>query len=687
MAVADGFTLTRLWIYVDPFEEIITDFSGLTSRGEVTNCLMSNNEGVYCDSESGSGKRIKTRLTGRNPFDITMRTTSSATYPSVDYFTFGKTSNYTGARITGFTVELLDENGDPMSLSDPANAVLFNLAATDIGLGAKLPEGLFGEGGHEGNIGFFSDTNAGFTRLTSTDVLEFGALTNGDYVGFFGDSLLDNSMTPDGLFWDDNDDPDDESALVAWNNLSGGGWTYGTLETPADIDDRLQELADALGVDVGDLGYVDGGLVPDDIVALAEANGLFEVGEIEDLRNANLNYTITIGDLDGGEFTIRIAPTFADIVDQTETDQQFILAGHLDAAANVPYMDLGNAGTYQAAITSLLGMSSEDRADALESIGFSFLPAFGSLGFEVSRNQIGVITDTHLRYGEEGIVSTQGDTAAWKMGEDVYWLLGLEGGRASHESTPGNVGYDIDFTALSIGAERQVSSALSYGFLFGASNGSADAYNNRGEIDSDSYSFAGFLRSRFGTNGIVHAVLGYQDISYDTTRNVMGSTAEGKTDGSQWFAAVKGEYLYKSGNLTFGPTASVEYYDLSVDGFSETGAGAWNLTVGKQSGDLLIGSVGVRGEYLVPDSSGKTSLTGSLAYTASNGDDMVVQTGFVGLPGGAYPVGGLDEDWVDLQLGIQSRLSEQATLTAGYRGAFGSNYESHGLNLALLFQF
>lgn len=675
------------WIYVDPFEVILTDFSGLSSRGEVTNCLMSNNAGVYCDSESGSGKRIKTWLTGRNPFDITLRTTPSLAYPSVDYFTFGKTSNYTGARITGFTVELIDENGDPMSLSDPANAVLFNLAATDIGLGAKLPEGLFGEGGHEGNIGFFSDTRAGFARVTSSDVLEFGALSNAEYVTHFGTSFLDNSMTPDGLFWDDNADPDDESALVAWNNLAGGGWTYGTLETPENIDARLAELAATLGVEVVDLNYVAGGLVPDDILAAAEANGLFETGEIEDLRNANLNYTITVGDLDGGEFTIRIAPQFAEIVELSETDTQFKLSGMLDAAANVPYMDLGNSGVYQAAIQSLLGMEADDRAAELESVGFSFLPAFNSLGYEFSRNQIRVITDTVSRLGDAPTVSSQGDASAWQMGEDVYWLLGLEGARATYETTASSIGYDLDFTALSVGAEKHVNSSLSYGFLFGASQGDVDAEDGRGTIDSDGLSLAAFVRSHFGQNGFVQAVLGYQDLSYDTERNVMGMVAEGQTDGSQVFAAVKGEWLYQSGNLTYGPTASVEYYNLSVDGFSETGAGAWNLTVGDQSGDLWLGSVGIRGEYLLPNTAGNTTLTGSLSYTAANGDDMIVQAGFVGLPGAAFPIAGRSDDWVDVQLGFKSRLGSQSMLFGGYRGAFGGDYESHGLNLALQVTF
>ncbi|MCK0143936.1 choice-of-anchor F family protein [Aliiroseovarius sp. F20344] len=688
------FTRTRVddglggHIFVDPYEEILTDFSGLTSRGEVTNCLMASNPGVYCDSEQGSGKRIKTQLTGPNPFGITMRTTASTEYPSVDYFTFAKTSNYTGARMIGFTAELLDENGNSMGELTPDKAVLFNLNTADIGLGAKLPEGLFGEGGHEGEIGFFSDTKAGFASTKSDARLIFGGLSNADYVAHFGTAMLDNTMTPDGLFWDDNGDPSDESALVAWNNLAGDGWTYGTLALPANESARLAELASALGVKVADLGYAPGAAVPDKIVALAEENGLFETGEIEDLRNANLNFTITVGSLDGGEFTLLFTPAFAPIVEQTTTPYQFKVAGHLDAAANVPYMDLGNAAAYGTAIEDLLAMSKADRAEALERTGFSFLPAFSSLAFDFSRSQINTVTGILPQTGESQVVSSSaGAASSWGLGEDTNWLLSVGGGRSSFDTTPNNIGYETEFTTFSVGAEKQLDNGRSIGLLIGSSSGTADAYNARGSIDADSLSVAAFGRAKIGEKGMIQGVIGYQDLSFDSTRNVMGQTANGSTDGSQVFAAIKGEYMHTQGNFRFGPTASVEYYNLSVDAFREKGAGIWNLDVGEQSGNMLLGSFGVQGEYILSNGPRNTKLTGSLAFTMADGDDMMVESGFVGLPGAVHPVAGVNGNWGDVQVGFETVLADhgttRTTLAGGYFGSFGSGFESHKIHLGL----
>lgn len=371
------FTKTRIGsgnaddnFYDEPQDNVVTDFSALTSRGQVSNCLMASNAN-FCDSAPGTGKRIKNRITGMDAFDTRFRTTSGpyelrdgteeVNTGSVDYFTFGKMSNFSGARMTGFDIELLDKDGKLMNVDDPDNAVLFNLAATKIGLGAGLTDGLFGDGGQEGDdlvrTGFFvSGSKAVFEKIDASNKLQFGALTLPGYVEHFGNGYLDNTMVPDGLFWDDSAGAE-EASLIAWNNLAGGGWTYGNLAKDAALEARLAALADALDVDdVSALAYEAGKLIPAEILAAAKANGLFEVLPIEDLRNANLNYTMTIGKVDGNEFTVRISPKFAKIVTGATSDTQLKNAIYLDTLAEVPYLNTveGSAADYQAAIDSLI---------------------------------------------------------------------------------------------------------------------------------------------------------------------------------------------------------------------------------------------------------------------------------------------------------------------------------------------
>lgn len=572
-----------------------------------------------------------------------------------------------------------------MGLFDSENVALYSPDATDIGLGSRLPDGLFGEGGQEGVIGFFSTERAGLARTTAPDTLTFGTIGNTFYGDNFGTAFLDDSMVPDGLFWDDTADPTNEEALVAWNDLAGGGWTYGNLDGPENIEARLEALAAALGVAVEDQDYASGNLVPAHIVAVAESNSLFSDGPIEDLRNANLNFTMTIGNLDDPAFVLRFVPQFAEIVEQTEADYQMRVAGQLDAIANIPYWDLGNSEVYQAAIDNLLELEAAERANALESLGFSFLPAFSSLGFEFSRDQIRNITDdfgSNLATSAAPEVS-RGDTTSWEMGEDLYGLFALSGQSASYDASSQSTGYDVDLVSLTIGAEKVIDDAYSVGLVFSGTDGSADVDQGRGEIDASGLSVASFVRAQIGPKTMIQGVLGYQDMSYDTSSEVIGQIATGKTDGSQFFAALQGEHMISQGAFTYGPIASVEYYDIDVDGFDENGAGPHNLSIGAQSGSVLLGSIGMRGGRQLPD----MLLTGELSYSVTSGDDISVQSGFVGLPGIGYPVAGFDEDWLDLALGVEAPVSENGSFTAGYLGSFRSKYDIHRLNVGLEFVF
>ncbi|WP_352339946.1 hypothetical protein, partial [Psychrobacter sp. 16-MNA-CIBAN-0192] len=66
-----------------------------------------------------------------------------------------------------------------------------------------------------------------------------------------------------------------------------------------------------------------------------------------------------------------------------------------------------------------------------------------------------------------------------------------------------------------------------------------------------------------------------------------------------------------------------------------------------QSSDVVLASIGARGEYAFATSD--TRLTGSLMYTNASGDDLNIQSGFVGqLDATPYTVKGLEEDLIDV---------------------------------------
>jgi uncharacterized protein YhjY with autotransporter beta-barrel domain len=700
-----GDDATGAQFYPEPLilegDDFVPDFASDTNRGSVTNCMLASNPTTFCDSAAGSGKRVKMYLTsGLAPLDLRLRTTPNDDFKRVEYFTFGRMLNFSGARIVGYNVELRDAAGNLMQeeagRGESETAVLFDLGNTGMGIGSRLTDGLLGAGGQEGDIGFFSSAPAGFTPgsqagLTTEQVntLEFGAITNAFHVANFGDAWLDDSMVPDGFFWDDTADPDDEDSLVAWNDLRpNAGWTYGILGAPETIDARLDELAAALGVPTDALGYSAGAQVPAEIIAAMQAKEKFEVDLIEDLRNANLNFSVAVGNIEEGEFTLRMAPRYADIVEQATTETQFRTAGYLDGVANVPYLDIGNAAEYQSAIAEMLALDEAGQAEALERVGFTYLGAFSGLGLNIGRDQVFALGRPTVEVGAR--VSSMGSNG-WAMGDNLRGFASIQGSSSEYEATANNSGYDVKTTSFSAGVEAAISPSASFGVMVGGVDGKADAFAGRGSVDASGWSLAAFGRTSFGQGGSLQGIIGYQDLSFDTSRNAFGgAVAKGAADGSQTFMALQADYMFRQGALTWGPMASVERYKMSVDGFNETGAGAWNLAVGAQGGWTTLASAGVRGEYMV-DPAGSTRAYGSLAMTKSSGDDQIISTGFVGLSSGLAPVDAIDENWVDLNLGMSTVIAQsagkQTLLGAEYRGAYGSSYKSHGLGVFVKMKF
>ena len=334
-------------------------------------------------------------------------------------------------------------------------------------------------------------------------------------------------------------------------------------------------------------------------------------------------------------------------------------------------------------------MSATEKSKFLNSIGFGYAAAFNNLGFETSRDQVRAIT-RYVPWSSNNSDNQNGDASnnSWLMQDGLYGFASQSGSRSSYDPTSTSLGYDIDVYSLSAGVEKRLNGTnSSIGLAVGYTDSEAEAHQNYGDIDADGYSVSAFTRARFGDGGLVQALVGYQDLSYDSSREAPNkSTASASTDGSQVFAALNVDYMKDMGRFKVGPTASVEYYDLSVDGFTENGSDIWNLEVGDQDSDIVLASIGARGEYQFPTSN--TRLTGSVKYTNASGDDVAIRSGFIGQSSLApYTVEGMDEDLIDVSVGvdhvIKSNASSQVAVYGGYNGSFGSDYDNQGLQIGL----
>ncbi len=92
-----------------------------------------------------------------------------------------------------------------------------------------------------------------------------------------------------------------------------------------------------------------------------------------------------VGDIVLGEFTLRVTPVFAPIVNAAGSDYQFAVAGNLDAA-NIPFFDAD--ALHQGVVQDVLAAGTvEEQPAVLEQVGHSFLGAYGETALDLMRGQ------------------------------------------------------------------------------------------------------------------------------------------------------------------------------------------------------------------------------------------------------------------------------------------------------------
>jgi len=298
-----------------------------TKHGKPNNCIMTTsyleegylnagNKPVLCSSDFQTHKRFKINLLETTvagvdsgwgkPVEITFNLVEGDS-TTQRYQVLQKINNYTGKRLNGYKVELLDENGSAnpaLTLSlgfgeganrdnEPDGSDIWNideLATMSHGLWGPADSGDTGREVHFEENGFFGAQRVYYPPALSADKTSAaysGDMLGGSYQELFG-NWLTRSWAPIGVFHDDDHNPETDGILKvfwgdpehtghsAWHKGNDEGWALATEE---------------------DL--------------LLYSGDWYERDVVEDVLNLGLNYIINIGDnrLIGKTFTIRITPS------------------------------------------------------------------------------------------------------------------------------------------------------------------------------------------------------------------------------------------------------------------------------------------------------------------------------------------------------------------------------------------
>jgi autotransporter-associated beta strand protein len=250
------------------------------------------------------------------------------------------------------------------------------------------------------------------------------------------------------------------------------------------------------------------------------------------------------------------------------------------------------------------------------------------------------------------------------------------------QSINGSAGYQPGYTFTSagatMGADYHFTDYLAAGLSVGYLGGSADVSGGGGTVSSQDLRFGAY-----GTayKDALHADLyvgGAEDF-YDTDRNIsaLGRTATASPNGQEFNLDAQAGYDLKAGEAILSPFGGMSYDRLMVGSFTESGAGAMDLSVAQQTAESLRSRLGVKLAKKIKSGERTLSPYASVGWQHEyENQSRAIDAQFASAPGSSFAVNtadvsrdgallgaGLDADWGN---GLSARLSYSGDLRADF---------------------
>lgn len=255
-------------------------------------------------------------------------------------------------------------------------------------------------------------------------------------------------------------------------------------------------------------------------------------------------------------------------------------------------------------------------------------------------------------------------------------------------------GYDITTGNVIVGTDYRVGDHFAIGINGGYSGSTADLVDNgRVEVDGGK---AGAYATVYGykiLGSIIHvdgAVSGGWN-SYDTHRTGLeDSSVRGSTDGSEFNALLAYGGDWHFGCLLVGTWSSLQYTNVSIDSFTETGSLA-PLHIENQDEYSLRGTTGARLAYDFKCGRAIVRPEVRAAWQHESGDRAYsIDARFASGAGDGFRVHGpaVGRDSALVDAGIAVQWSRCCSIYAYYDGVLGrSNYDNHAVSAGVRFDF
>ncbi len=256
-------------------------------------------------------------------------------------------------------------------------------------------------------------------------------------------------------------------------------------------------------------------------------------------------------------------------------------------------------------------------------------------------------------------------------------------------STTNAAGFHFETAGVTGGLDYRVNDHFAIGLDFGYVGTTASLVNG-GSMDTDGGRL-GIYATYFNKNFHVDAAVNGGLNSYKTKRVTPNNTvATGSPSGSEINILLSTGYDWKIGKLTVGPTASYQYTNVRLDGFTEAGA-FLPLAIAGQTTESSRTSFGVHATYdlqvgkVIVRPEARLSWQHEFGATTSS-----ITSRFANVGGNPFTVSGpkIGRDSLLVGAGASVQWSPRVATYVYYDGEIGrSNYNSHSVSAGFRIQF
>lgn len=304
--------------------------------------------------------------------------------------------------------------------------------------------------------------------------------------------------------------------------------------------------------------------------------------------------------------------------------------------------------------------------------------------FSVADQVVG-LTETRLAALESGEAVT--GMAAGNMSRGMRVWAQAFGQMADQDQRDGIDGYESETVGGAVGLDTENLSDISVlGVALSYANTDVDSDNaNNTQTDVDSYGITLYGDHDLGNQAVLSGQIGYAHNTIDQTRydvgGVSGLNATADYDSDQFGVKAKVARSYATdGGMTVTPNLSAAYTHLSVDEYTESGAGGANLSVDSDSLNVLDLGIGVDASWMHQNVDGsyiKPALKAGYRYDVI-GDQVETTSNFTG-GGAAFRTEGFEpaRSKFNVGAGLTYYTTTNWELSANYDYEIKADYDAH----------